>query len=147
MRINVNYLIKNIERERTIKLRDISRYCMDHYTVTISIKFRFYLHARWVCIVPILSSDMLEGLLHHTIMVQRVVVQWGTEQGVVVLQEDEGLIGVAECTRQGVVLQEDEGLGVAECTRQGVVVQEDRGLGVAEGRTWDRGLGVAEGRT
>ncbi len=86
---------------------------------------------------------MLEGLLRHTKMVKGVVVQWGTEQVVVVLQEDEGL-GVAECTRQGVVLQKDEGLGVAECTRKGVVLQEDEGLGVVEGRTWDRGLEVAE---
>ncbi len=92
---------------------------------------------------------MLEGLLRHTNTVQRVVVQWGTEQEVVqwgteqvvVLQEDKGL-GVAECTR--VVLQEDKGLGIAECTR--VVLQEDKGLGVAEGRTWDMELGVVEGR-
>ncbi len=79
--------------------------------------------ARWV--VPILSSDMLEGILRHTNMVKGVVVQWGIEQVVVALQEDEGL-------------------GVAESTRQGVVLQEDEGPGVVEGRTW---MGVAEDRT
>ena len=46
-----------------------------------------------------------------------------------------------------VALQEDEGLGVAECTRQGVVLQEDKGPGVVEGRTWDTELGVEEDRT
>ncbi len=58
-------------------------------------------------------------------MVKGVVVQWGIEQVVVVLQKDEGL-------------------GVAECTWQGVVLQEDEGPGVVEGRTWDRGLEAAE---
>ncbi len=70
--------------------------------------------------VPILSSDMLEGLLQHTNMVQREVVQWGTEQEVVVQWGTEQVV---------------------------VVLQEDKGPGVAEGRMWDRGLGVAEGRT
>ncbi len=42
-----------------------------------------------------LIPDMLEGLLRQT------AVQWGTEQGVVVLQEDKQL-GVAECTQLGV---------------------------------------------
>ncbi len=63
---------------------------------------------------------MLEGLLCHTSMVQGEVVQWGIEQGVVVLQEDKEL-GVVEGTRLGVVLQEEK-------------------------RPWGRGLGVAEGR-
>ena len=67
-----------------------------------------------------LIPDMLEGLLRQT------VVQWGTEQGVVVLQEDKQL-GVAECTQ----------LGVVECTQ----------LGVAEGRMWDRRLEFAEDST
>ena len=82
--------------------------------------------------VPILSSDMLEGLLQHTNMVQREVVQWGTEQEVVVQWGTEQVV---------VVLQEDKGPGVAEGRTW------DRGLGVAEGRMWDRGLGVAEDRT
>ncbi len=44
--------------------------------------------------LPILSSDMLEGLLHQKSIVQGEVVQWGTEQEVVV-QWDRGLV-VAE---------------------------------------------------
>ena len=66
---------------------------------------------RWA--VPILSSDMLEGLLRHTSTVQRVVV-----------------------------LQENKGLGVSEGTGLGVVEGRtwERGLiGVAEGWTWDTG--------
>ena len=80
---------------------------------------------------------MLEGLLRQTNTVQGVVVQWGIEQEVVVQWGTEQGVVVQWGTEQGVVLQEDKGLGVAECMR----------LGVAEGRMWDRGLGVAEGRT
>ncbi len=55
-------------------------------------KVFYFLLVWWA--VPILSSDMLEGLLHQTSMVQGEVVQWGTEQEVVV-QWDRGLV-VAE---------------------------------------------------
>ena len=66
---------------------------------------------------------MLEGLLRHTNTVLRVVVQWGIEQG------------VAECTRLGVILQEDKGPGVAEGRMCGTggqhIVQSGRQLLVA----------------
>ena len=55
-------------------------------------KVFYFLLVWWA--VPILSSDMLEGLLHQTSMVQGEVVQWGAEQEVVV-QWDRGLV-VAE---------------------------------------------------
>ncbi len=50
-----------------------------------------------------------------------MVVQWGTEQGVVVQRG----------TEQGVVVQQGTG--------QGMVVQWNKGLGAAEGRTCDTG--------
>ena len=73
--------------------------------------------------VPILSSDMLEGLLRQTSMVQGEVVQWSTEQEVVVQWSTEQVVVVQWGTEQGVAFQE-----------LGVVLQEDKGQGVAEDR-------------
>ncbi len=86
-----------------------------------------------------LSPDMLEGLLRQTAVQwgteQEVVVRWDTAQkGVVVLQEPDKRLGVAESM----------GLEVVECT--GLGVAEGTQLGVAEGSTGGQHIVVQSGR-
>ncbi len=66
---------------------------------------------------------------------QGVVVQWGTEQGVVVQRGTEQGVVVQQGTEQEVVVQWGTEQGVV--VQQGMVVQWNKGLGAAEGRTCD----------